>query len=297
MFIRRNWSDPDTYDSTFAPAAPGRPATLTITLRVALIPRDPTGGRGTLHLAANSNDRHYGLVKDGDKRVHACQSWLVNEWVEFKNRFKYMVELVWNNQIILLPPEGLDEDIAQQLVSSPHAPAHIRCAFRIVRVSEWQPDDAHAAIEAVLLKQPNMEASQLKKLPPQEFRSFHKRLCNKDVYFEHNQSNYKNRFLYQCTAAHEVGHWLHQEDEDSFGHVDEEYCAAHPDADNGDGECEYGHNYATERAIMGSGTVATSYEAIPWLKRMTNHVVGGGDWTYIHRIDFERLAVQSAGRT
>jgi hypothetical protein len=295
MYVRRDWTDLDTYNSTFEPAAPGRPATLTITMRVCLLPRDPTGVDRSVHLAASSNDRHYGLVKDSDNQVHACQSWMVREWVEFKDRFKHMVELVWNNQMILLPPDGLDADIARQLVSSPRVPPHVRCALKIVRVSEWNPDEAHAAIEAVLLKRPNMDAASLANLPPDEFRSWHERICNKDVFFDRTDSRYNNPFLYQCTAAHELGHWLHQEDEDAFAHVDEAYCADHPDED--DELCEYGHNYATERAIMGGGTVATAYEAIPWVKRMARHIVGGGEWTYIHRIDFGHLAVQTAGQT
>jgi hypothetical protein len=293
MFIRRDWTDSDTYDSTFEPAAPRRPAQLTIKLRVALIPRDPTGRRGSVHLAANNNDRHFGIVKDADNQKFACQSWLVSEWVEFKKRLKYMVELSWNNQIILLPPAGLDDDISRQLVSAADTPAHLRCSLEIVRVSEWQQEAAHAVIEAVLQKAPNMGNGAQPHM--RGFRSWGNRICDKDVYFEHHRSKHGNKFLYQCTAAHEVGHWLHEPGQNAFEHIDKQYCSAHPDEN--DDECEYGHTYSTERALMGSGTVATEYEATPWLKRIGSHVVDAGNWKYIHRIDFQHLPARSAGRT
>src|SRR3954465_8405769 len=108
------------YDSTFTPAQPGQPAKLTLSLKVTLVPLDPSVQWSPpaktpippvqmppAHLAASMALARHGPVMDYlNSRSVNCRSWLVPEWNAFKLRFKQSVEHAWNGQMILLPSES-----------------------------------------------------------------------------------------------------------------------------------------------------------------------------------------------
>ena len=97
------------FDSVFEPAQGSRSAKLTIMLKVDLFALDPSladslaGAQHPVHLVNNLAHAKRAPVKDSDDDPIMCRSWLTHEWNEFKTRFKKMVEMSWNNQMILLP--------------------------------------------------------------------------------------------------------------------------------------------------------------------------------------------------
>jgi hypothetical protein len=116
--FRRQTIQESNFDSVMRPAATGVPAQLTIRLKIALLARDPSGpgefnwGKGTAttteYLSRPGEEPHTGKVRDGDGRLWDCRSWYEAEFNAFRIKFKRMVELAWNNQLILLPPDGSD---------------------------------------------------------------------------------------------------------------------------------------------------------------------------------------------
>ena len=82
MAIRRTIIQ-SNYDSLLQPARPNRPAKLTIRLKVALLPRDPTGSRQSSHLAANLRLAHRRRLLDASNRLWPCRSWLATDWNNF----------------------------------------------------------------------------------------------------------------------------------------------------------------------------------------------------------------------
>ena len=133
------------YDSVFEPAGGGRPAKLTIRLKVALNPLDPAapwvaqpqnGQQPPTHIANNLAGVRKGPVVDYNGSPFPCRSWIANEWNAFKIRFKQMVEVGWNNQILLLPTDDdqdhrLTDEEFRQLVFNPRYPAYVACAIDI----------------------------------------------------------------------------------------------------------------------------------------------------------------------
>ena len=91
----RNSIAQENFDSVLEPAAPGRPAKLTIQLRVALQPIDPQAivdPQGTItpvpfHLADNDRQRNTGTVQDADDDWYNCSSFTRAEWAAWKSRF------------------------------------------------------------------------------------------------------------------------------------------------------------------------------------------------------------------
>jgi hypothetical protein len=273
------------FDSVLELAEPWRSAKLTIRLKVALFPRDPAspanpaGMAPPVHLAASMAHVHQGQVADYNNTPVKCRSWLVPEWNKFKIRFKQMVELGWNNQMILLPVDkanggGMNDQDRRQLVSNPRIPPHVECALDV----ELMPSQlgSHAQIEVVRLAQAHLP-----------FRNFMRRITNESVEFKRRvKDKWSETTLYQITAAHEVGHWLREPGKRLFEHVDAQHAKTLPAAQRAD--AQYGHVLSKRVALMGSGNVATAHEAKPWLSRIGRHVSAPVNWTMMHRIHFRR---------
>jgi hypothetical protein len=283
------------FDSVLDPAQPGRPAQLRIRLKILLLPRDPSVPRdpsGTVfhtHLANATKDIRRGRVPDGNGLPFNCRSWLTWEFNAFTIRFKRMVELVWNNQMILLPPEeiengdGLNDHDYRQFVSSPTVPAHVRCVLEVIPVTAMVSTGFHAPIEVVHLDGPKIAA----------FRNLQRLLTNESLEFEVNPDHrWPNTAIAQVAAAHEVGHWLGNpvpitDPNRYLSHVDAAVCARLPGHERND-DCEYGRVAGRRVAIMGAGSVATDYEAAVWLTRIRRHTRALFGWKWIHRVRFNR---------
>ncbi len=281
----------DNYDSVLEPAQSGHPAKLTIRLKVDVFPKDPSrhedraAGQYLGYLSQNADDIRTGWVEDANHNIFKCRSWLVKEFNEFKITFKRMVELSWNNQMILLPPneikdgDGLTDRDYLQFVGKPEVPAHIRCALDI----QLMPLGPAPVV---------IEAARLDTRQDHRFRSFQRLITNEDVEFTTSRDyHWPSLAINQVAAAHEVGHWLggvgSKTDENRYlQHVDAEYCSTLPE-DQKDDECEYGHTGGKRIAMMGAGTLVTEYEARPWLTRIQRHTHALFGWTTVHRVHFE----------
>jgi hypothetical protein len=252
--FRRQTIQESNFDSVMRPAATGVPAQLTIRLKIALLARDPSGpgefnwGKGTAttteYLSRPGEEPHTGKVRDGDGRLWDCRSWYEAEFNAFRIKFKRMVELAWNNQLILLPPDGSDpaasvsNDTFRDFVSGRTVPAHVRCGLEVALVSGANKRGFHAW----------MEALRLAKTAGGGFRSYAQRITNEDVEFERSSGS-----LRQIAAAHEVGHWLGKpvgltEPERFLGHVDP----------------EYGRTLSKRMAMMGMGSLVTPLKPRPF---------------------------------
>lgn len=276
MFHRQTIIE-SNFDSVMRPATAGTPAQLTIRLKVALIPRDPSGpaqfdwGKGsafaTEYIARPGEDPHQGKVADGDGVLWECRTWYGAEFNAFKIKFKRMVELAWNNQLILLPPDGsapaatISDDTFRDFVSGRTVAAHVRCGLEIELVSTANKKGFHAWIEAVRLAKPAAGA----------FRSYAVRITNEDVDFSTSGS------LRQIAAAHEVGHWLGK----PVGMTEPDRFLPHVDP-------EYGRTLGKRMAMMGMGSLVTSFEAAPFLLRAVRHTGLMTGWGVMHRINFDR---------
>ena len=273
------------YDSVLNPARPGQPATLIIRLKVALYPLDPSavwiaGGAPPppTHLADDRSPARHGSVLDYNKHPVKCRSWTIPEWNGFKIRFKRTVEEAWNNQMILLPTEKggnlgvLSDDDFRQLVSNPRVQAHVKCALDI----ELLPIgvSGHALIEAVHLERPGSR-----------FRNWMLRISDESVQFAmHPDNRWPSLTIGHTAAAHEAGHWLRQPHSQLFPHIDATYASHLPKAQRA--EEQYGHTGGKRVALMGAGSLATDYEAGPWLTAIRDHTNLQFDWKMIHRLRF-----------
>src|SRR5262245_44047338 len=107
------------------------------------------------HLADTPQQILKGLVSDtaDPPQKFRARSWMRGEFAKFKSDFKRLVELSWDNQMILLPPEdpkdGLSDDRYMDLVGNPNIPAHVVCSLTIRLVDD--PDSANAVIQVVHL--------------------------------------------------------------------------------------------------------------------------------------------------
>src|SRR5229473_1697762 len=134
---RKIISEPN-FTSTLTGAGPGSiPAKLEIVLTVLLAPMDPSKPNLNFntHLADTPQQIRKGFVVDGSKEQtrFAAQSWMRRDFAQYKADFKRVVELSWNNQIILLPPEdpkdGLSDADYLALVGNSRMPAHVECSL------------------------------------------------------------------------------------------------------------------------------------------------------------------------
>ena len=269
------------FDSVLDSAGAGRPAKLKIRLKVALLPRDPSvpgnagvGAQHPVHLANTEAQVRYGQMADANQQPVNCRSWLVYEWNAFQIRFKKIVELAWNNQMFLLPPDGsakeggLSDFDFSQLVYSAKVPAYVECALEIALMPTTA--GSHAQIEVVHLAQPDLN-----------FRAWMHRIPDSSVNITVRHKAQWDTALYQFVAAHEIGHWLHDLTKKHFEHVD---------AAGFRGNAQYGHVLGKRMAMMGSGTLFTEHEARPWLGRVRRHTGALFGWTPIHRIRFNHAS-------
>ena len=99
------------------------------------------------------------------------------------------------------------------------------------------------------------------------FRSWQSRMTNEDIFFSHTHNRkWPGATFHQVTAAHEIGHWLGDADGNVLDHIDFEYCSKQPNH-NANNDCEYGRVMGKRVGILGAGSLATEYEAGPWLSR------------------------------
>jgi len=166
--FRRQTIQEANFDSVMRPAATGIPAQLSIRLKIILLARDPSVPaqfkKGTVfaaeYLSRPGEEPHTGKVADADGRLWDCRSWYEAEFNSFRIKFKRMVELAWNNQLILLPPDGSDptatisDDTFRDFVSSRSVPAHLRCGLEVAMVPPANKRGFHAWMEAVRLAKP-----------------------------------------------------------------------------------------------------------------------------------------------
>lgn len=315
--------------SVFWEARPssGFPAELNILLTVFLAPMDPTQpydvGRWSpppvprwlsprmihllstpklnllfhTHLADSPQQVRRGKVRDYDNTPFSARSWMRREFEEYKTKFKQVVELSWNNQIILIPPEdskdGLsDDDYVSLVPGNPQIPAHVVCTLTLQFV-QYQ-DNANAQIQVVRLDRDEARfagrRADLMPLPDQgEFRSYMLLLTNEDVHRRDTTSyRWPHIWMSQIGAAHEIGHWLGRplpgDDPDRFfPHIDaDKYPKTNPEYD----ELQYGGAAGHRLGLMGGGSLVTPYEAGPWLTRARRHTKALFGWKFVHRTKF-----------
>jgi hypothetical protein len=125
-----------------------------------------------------------------------------------------------------------------------------------------------------------------------QFRSYMMLLTNEDVYRRDNTSyRWPSIRMSQIGAAHEIGHWLGRplptDDQNRFfEHIDaDKYPRTSPDYD----ELQYGGTAGRRLALMGGGSLATIYEAGPWLNRARRHTRALFGWQFVHRSRFVGL--------
>ena len=294
MTIRRTIMEPN-FDSVLNPASGGDAAKLTIAIRVGLVPLDPRAGGsqpvrmspGPAYLAHGAADMQSGNVVDVNGTAVKCHSWTAPEWNAFQIQFKQVVERFWNNQIILLPDdEGDPRDVLSdaeynEFVANPRIRARAEGALRVSLLPGGGA--GQAMIEVV--RQDNPSAG---------FRDQMSRISDQSIFFKrHHDARWPDAFFGQASAAHEVGHWLHNVVSPLFEHEDADYAKK---LTQNPGETaaqfqkrvdheQYGHTLGKRVALMGGGDLLTEYDAGPWLSRIRRHTHRLG-WTYMHRVNF-----------
>jgi hypothetical protein len=225
------------------------------------------------------------------------------DFAQYKADFKRVVELSWNNQIILLPPEdpkdGLSNADYLALVGNSRMPAHVECSLTIGFVDNL--GSANAAIQVVHLQRTDDPTINRRVMPmpgEEEFRSFAWLITNEDIHRRTTSGGYRwpHMRIAQVAAAHEVGHWLGRPtplgNADRFvGHIDgDKYAKTDPDYD----ELQYGGTAGHYASLMGGGSLATEYDAAPWLNRVRRHTGALFGWQFVHRSRFVGLVPVSA---
>lgn len=279
------------FDSVFEPAQPGRAAKLNIQLKVTLLPFDPKAfklppllpedfARSRMtHLAWTDAEVRHGLAYVPMSRPVPCKSWLVPAWEAFKVRFKKMVELSWNNQMLLLPVDGggnqLSDADYRQLIGNPKLQAHVQLGLAI----EIMPGEREGN---AVLSVANLEDAS--PYLPENMTM----ISNRSVEFlKTTDVDFPEWSTQQIPAAHEIGHWLRSANGKDLDHIDLKYALKH-----GTGFFDikaYGRNLSRKAALMGGGNLFTAYEAGPWLERIKQHIPAQQGWTPIHRIDFGKI--------
>lgn len=328
-------SEPN-FTSRLTPAHPGQSATLEIALAVHLAPMDPSKpySPGTsdapwpfseflspdarqkiwpnkanlnfqTYLANTPQEMKKGFVFDGDNPPtrFAARRWMRGEFEDFKATFKRVVELSWNNQIVMLPPDdpadGLDDAQYLEFVSNPNIAAHAVGSLKIILVEDLA--HANVAMQVVRLdRDENVYAGKrfVMALPGEgEFRSWAWTITNEDV-FRKTTTSYRwpNVTMSQIAAAHEIGHWLGRPvalgDMDRYvEHIDaKKYPKTHPDYD----ELQYGGTASRRLSLSGVGSLVTEYDARPWLNRIRRHANALFGWQLVHRVNFVGIVPVSA---
>jgi len=271
------------FDSVLHPAQAGRPAQLIIRLKVALLPYDPTRppaeGRvpPQVQIARGPAGVRRGPVRDMNGMPFWCCTWLESEFNGFAIKFKKMVELSWNNQLILLPKArtgfiGEMSDAAyREFIGRPDVPAHVECSMDIQLSDVLTLNTGrspHVVMDVVRLQHP----------AGGQFRSYQFLITNEDLEFRRT-----TRSLLQVAAAHEIGHWLGS----PVPVTDIRRYVPHADDD-------YGRTILGKgMALMNAGQLVTEFEARPWLERVRLHTNALVGWDIVHRIHFRSMAAVS----
>jgi hypothetical protein len=312
MFTRPKIEDIN-YNSVLEPAKGREPARLTVTLKVVLVPMDPTVAYNpiksqtpprlnfvfTPHLAEHMGAVKRGTVRDSSGTPFRARSWTRREFDEYRIRFKQAVERTWNDQIILLPPEekqdGLTDEQYMALVSNPQLPPHVVGSLEVLMLPIQT--DTHAAIQVVRLdRKEEPLGRRLKPLAAPgegEFGSYAWMMTNEDIFrIDNSDYRFQGSSFSQVPAAHEIGHWLGQRaarttPDRYLPHIDQEFCSTTPGYAL-DGDCEYGHVASKRKGIMGVGSVVTAYELKPWLVRIRRHTGALYGWRMMHRVLFRQ---------
>jgi hypothetical protein len=252
------------------------------------------------HLADTRAQVKTGFVADGSREQtkFEAESWMHRDFAKYKADFKRVVELSWNNQIILVPPEdpkdGLSDADYMDLVANPRMPAHVECSLTIRFVDNL--GSANAAIQVVHLKReddPTVNRTVMPLPGEGEFRSFAWLITNEDLHRKAGLSGHRwpNIRTTQIAAAHEIGHWLGRPTplgnlDRYVEHIDaNKYAKSNPDYD----ELQYGGTAGHYASLMGGGSLATEYDAAPWLNRVRRHTGALFGWQFVHRSRFVGL--------
>lgn len=244
---------------------------LCITLRILLIPRDPSGSEWQPHIAEEGDEIHHGLIEDVAHDTVPCRSWQAFEWALYPRAFKSAVESRWNNQLSLrFDPRDVSETTRNSRVEPmcrvlglpEDRPVDFGCELEIALLSPGQRDSAHAILDVVHLQS---EASRfrsyvreiLQRSPDQRHR--YGLLTNRDIenhpatvgstYFGGGTVLHEADFV---AAAHEVGHLL---------------TLQHPVCVGNEPRC-YGETESERRLMMGMGSEIVAYYAYPWIRSM-----------------------------
>jgi hypothetical protein len=312
MFKQQKIENPN-YNSTLDPAQGRTPARLTLLLKTVLVPMDPSkpyapfhpGPQARLnftfspHLAEHLGAVRRGLVRDSAGIAFRARSWTRKEFDEYRIRFKQAVERIWNDQIILLPPEkkedGLSDEDYMALVSNPSLPPHVVGSLELLMLPIQT--DTHAAIQVVRLdRKEEPLGRRLKPLAAPgegDFGSYAWMMTNEDIFrIDNSDYRFQGSSFTQVPAAHEIGHWLgppvpRTSPDRYVPHIDREVCSTTPGYAL-DGDCEYGHGPSTRKAIMGVGSMVTEYDAKPWLVRIRRHTGALEGWRLMHRVLFRQ---------
>lgn len=301
MPIRRLIADRKTFNSTLDPARDGLAAQLRLSLDIALIPYDPanpSSANGYLAPSAGERFRRVGSVnfdetEKSPDNIFPAESWTTGGFATFCRNFKQTVERGWNNQIILLPPEGdgdgemTDSDF-RQFIADRTLPAHLVCSLEVNLVRRL--------VHSVLIR-----VAKLLAVSDQSYEAFpptvhHGLLDDRSLRPRTNQHNSGVQFT-QVPAVHEVGHWLGHSPlspDGVFQHVD--FAAAKARGLPPNSEEEYGLTVKRARSIMGMGLVATEHDAGPWMTRARRHTGALYGWRYVHRIQFDSGSVPVSAR-
>jgi hypothetical protein len=294
MTLRRTIMQ-SNYDSVLDPAEAGRPAKLTIRLKVTLVPLDPSipwvplsPGSPPTHLADSLAHVRRGQVLDYNNNPVTCRSWLVPEWNAYKIRFKRAVEHGWNNQLILLPTDSSDPNEVlgdadyRQLISSPNVRAHVQGAIDIALMP--MNTAGHALNEVAHLDTPGTT-----------FRVWMHRITDESVQFQtFHDRKHPGWSTGQITVAHEIGHWLRGVNATHFDHIDAEYAKTLPAVQRA--KAQYGRTLGRKEALMGDGSRVTEHEARPWLARIRRQTPMKLGWSMMHAIEFRRIMNETTDR-
>jgi hypothetical protein len=257
------------------------------------------------HLADSPQQYRRGPVLDGSEpRISfRARSWTRKEFEKYKIDFKHRVEMVWNNQMILLPPEdpkdGLSDDEYMELVNNPNMPAHVACSLKIEFTENASSPNVAMQVVRLDRDESTFSTRHSAMAAPGEgiFRSWAYTITNEDIFRSPSTSHrWPNVRMSDIAAAHEIGHWLGRPSPlGSFDrylkHIDSETLPrTDPDYD----ELQYGRTPGRRASLMGSGSLATEYDAGPWLNRIRRHTKVLFGWRFVHRSRFVGMVPMSA---
>ena len=231
------------------------------------------------------------------------KSWMRRDFAQYKIDFKRIVETSWNNQIILLPPEdpkdGLSDADYMALVANPRMPAARRMlALDTLRRQSGQCERSHSGRPPEARRRSDGQPQgSCRCRARKSFAPVRWLITNEDIHRK-KTSDYRwpNLPMSQVAAAHEIGHWLGRPTplgnlDRYVGHIDgDKYAKTDPNYD----QLQYGGTAGHYASLMGGGSLATEYDAAPWLNRVRRHTGALFGWQFVHRSRFVGLVPVSA---